>query len=173
MWASLRRVNDLDLWLCLRCNRASRQPGTRAFFRLISRLGDGIFWYVVMLLLLLIYGVRALPAVLEMLFAGVVGAVVYKWLKSKTLRPRPCHAYPDIMAAAAPLDQFSFPSGHTLHATSLSLIACAHFHELAVLLYPFAALVALSRPILGLHYPSDVLAGAAIGAAIAGLLAPL
>jgi undecaprenyl-diphosphatase len=47
--------------------------------------------------------------------------------------------------------------------------ACAHFPELAWVLVPLAALIAGSRVVLGLHYPSDVLAGAAIGAALAEL----
>ncbi len=74
-----------------------------------------------------------------------------------------------IEAAAAPLDRFSFPSGHTLHAVSFSLIVTAHYPALAPLVFAFAALGAASRPILGLHYPSDVLAGAAVGAALAEL----
>ena len=61
----------------------------------------------------------------------------------------------------------SFPSGHTLHAVTFSMIACAYFPALAVILVPFALLVAISRMVLGLHYPSDVLAGAALGLAIA------
>jgi undecaprenyl-diphosphatase len=68
-----------------------------------------------------------------------------------------------------PLDQHSFPSGHTLHAVAFSTIAVTEFHTLAWLLVPFTFLVALSRVILGLHYPSDVLAGAIIGALVAGI----
>lgn len=74
-----------------------------------------------------------------------------------------------ITCNARPLDQFSFPSGHTLHAVAFTTITIAYFPQLAFLLIPFAFLVALSRMVLGLHYPSDVLAGAAIGAAIAGI----
>jgi hypothetical protein len=76
---------------------------------------------------------------------------------------------PDVVhvVTEGPLDQFSFPSGHTLHAVSFATVACAHFPELAPLLLPFALLVAASRPSLGPHYPSDVLAGASIGLALA------
>jgi len=71
--------------------------------------------------------------------------------------------------AAAPLDRYSFPSGHTLHAVSFTWQAGAHFPELLWVLVPLAALIGASRVVLGLHYPSDVLAGAAIGAALAEL----
>ena len=70
---------------------------------------------------------------------------------------------------ARPLDQFSFPSGHTLHAVVFATVAIADYPQLAFLPIPFAFLVALSRMVAGLHYPSDVLAGAAIGAAIADI----
>jgi undecaprenyl-diphosphatase len=65
------------------------------------------------------------------------------------------------------LDQFSFPSGHTLHSVAFTLVVYYHFPGSVWLLTPFTLLVAISRPLLGLHYPSDVLAGAAIGATIA------
>jgi undecaprenyl-diphosphatase len=69
----------------------------------------------------------------------------------------------------APLDEFSFPSGHTLHAVSFTLVALAYFPVLAPVLVPFTVLVALSRVVLGLHYPSDVLAATVIGCGLAGL----
>ena len=65
------------------------------------------------------------------------------------------------------LDQFSF-FRLTLHAVAWR--RCAGLYPaLAWLLLPFTALVAISRLVLGLHYPSDVLAGIVIGATISGL----
>jgi undecaprenyl-diphosphatase len=157
------RINELDLALCLRLNRVSRLPPWRLLSQSVSRLGDGIFWYALMIALLATHGLDALPTVARMLLAGLVGLAIYKWLKQRTSRPRPCEVYAAISAAAPALDRFSFPSGHTLHAVSLSLVAAGGYPELAVVLLPFALLVALSRPILGLHYPSDVIAGATLG----------
>jgi undecaprenyl-diphosphatase len=160
----LRRIESLDLALCLRCNRLSRLPFWRQSFRAVSRLGNGVFWYVLMAALPLLYGPVAWPVVARMTAAGLLGLLIYRWLKHKTSRPRPYQVYAAVSAAAPALDRFSFPSGHTLHAVSFSLVAGAAFPELAPLLWGFTALVALSRPVLGLHYPSDVLAGALLGA---------
>jgi undecaprenyl-diphosphatase len=164
------RINELDLALCLRLNRLSHVALWRALFRAVSRLGNGVFWYSLMALLPLSYGAAAGATVVRMALAGLIGLGIYKWLKQRTSRPRPCQVYAAITAAAPALDRFSFPSGHTLHAVSFSLVAVAGFPELAGLVYPFALLVALSRPILGLHYPSDVLAGALIGGLVASLV---
>ena len=162
-----QQINDLDLALCLHFNKLAHFRFWRALFRGVSRLGDGVVWYALMGVLLLAHGVEALPTVSRMALAGVLGLTIYKWLKTRTSRPRPCQVYAAISAAAPALDRFSFPSGHTLHAVSFSLVACAGYPQLAPVLYPFAMLVAISRPILGLHYPSDVLAGALIGALVA------
>lgn len=163
----LQQIKTWDMELCVFCNRQSRNFTVRNFFRVISRLGDGVFWYALMGVLLLQYQGDALPAVLHMIVVGLLGTAIYKFIKHKTLRPRPFNVYPSIVCAGKTLDQFSFPSGHTMHAAAFGIVAIAHFPDLIWLVAPFAILVALSRPILGLHYPSDVLAGAALGAAIA------
>ena len=66
-----------------------------------------------------------------------------------------------------PLDHFSFPSGHTLHAVMATTVLGYVAPLLLLLMLPFTLLVALSRMILGLHYPSDVAVGAMIGGMMA------
>lgn len=161
-------MQSWDLALCLRFNRVNRLRFVGWLFGVISRLGDGLFWYGLMLALLLWDREMAAPPVLHMAAAGLSCTLLYKWLKAKTLRPRPFEFYRDIILRVPPLDKYSFPSGHTLHAVAFTLVALNYYPALAVVLLPFTLLVAASRLVLGLHYPSDVLAGAAIGAAIAG-----
>lgn len=164
----LQQISRWDVELCILCNRQSRRVSVRSLFRLASRLGDGVFWYALMAVLLLQFRAEAVPAVLHMLGAGLVGTVLYTLIKHKTVRPRPFSVHPDIACAGKILDQFSFPSGHTMHATCFSIIVPYYFPGLLWVVAPFSVMVAMSRPILGLHYPSDVLAGAALGAALAG-----
>jgi undecaprenyl-diphosphatase len=102
-----------------------------------------------------------------MALTGALGVLIYSLLKRVFVRERPFITHTSIDRAAAPLDRYSFPSGHTLHAVAFSWQAGAHFPELLWVLAPLAALIAASRMVLGLHYPSDVLAGGAIGAALA------
>jgi undecaprenyl-diphosphatase len=165
----LQQISRWDAELCAFCNRRSRNFTVRSLFRIASRLGDGVFWYTLMAALLLEYQGAALPAVLHMIVVGLVGTTIYKFIKGKTLRPRPFNVYPAIICVGKTLDQFSFPSGHTMHAVAFSIVSVSYFPALLWIVTPFAVLVGLSRPILGLHYPSDVLAGAALGGVIAGL----
>jgi undecaprenyl-diphosphatase len=169
MFALPARLQLLDDRLAVRSNRLSRYRGLRELMRAVSRLGDGVAWYSLAACLYALFGAEALPALRQMLVAGVVGVAVYKLLKLHTLRPRPFEVVSDVVCAGCPLDKFSFPSGHTLHAMSFSLILAHHFPALAASVFGFALLVAVSRPVLGLHYPSDVLAGAAIGAVLANV----
>ena len=163
------RLTERELAWCLRFQQTVHQRRVVRLFAVVSRLGDGVFWYALMAALLLAQGAAAAPAVGRMLLAGAVCLALYKWLKAKTTRPRPCARHDRIQPRVAPLDEYSFPSGHTLHAASFTIIAVYHYPSLAWLLLPFALLVALSRVILGLHYPSDVLAGALLGASLAAL----
>lgn len=165
----LHRMSEWDSSLCIRVNRTSHYLWVRLWFRLISRLGDGMFWYAVMLGIILTQGDAGVVPAIHMGLAGLTGTLVYKWLKGKTLRPRPYEVHQDIWLTGRPLDRFSFPSGHTLHAVAFCSVGLTYYPELAWLLLPFTIMVGMSRVILGLHYPSDVIAGAVIGGAIAAL----
>ncbi len=163
----LERVAHWDLQVCLRFNRICRRVTWRLLFRGVSGLGDGMAWYALMAFLLLRDHDAAVLPVLHMVGVGLVSTVVYKWLKKRTLRPRPYQTHASIEHFAAPLDSLSFPSGHTLHAVAFTLVVLAYYPALAWLLLPFTLLIAVSRVVLGLHYPSDVLVGAVLGALIA------
>jgi undecaprenyl-diphosphatase len=165
--APLRAVAGWDEAWCLRLNRASALAPVRAVFRAVSRLGDGLLWYAILALLLAWDGRAAAGPVLHMAAVAVLGVLAYKWLKRRTSRPRPYQVRSAIRLGADPLDRFSFPSGHTLHAASFAILLTWYYPGLAWIVWPFAALVALSRVVLGLHYPTDVLAGATIGAVLA------
>jgi undecaprenyl-diphosphatase len=163
------RIDAAEYGLCCRLNRGAQWRLPRRVFQMASRLGDGIVWYVLILVLPLMYGASAVKPAIAMAVTGLVGLLLYTLLKRLFVRERPFITHAAISQAAAPLDRYSFPSGHTLHAVSFTWQACAHFPELAWVLLPLTALIAGSRVVLGLHYPSDVLAGAGIGAVLAAL----
>lgn len=165
----LARMARWDEAACLRLNGGLRVRWLRLLLKAVSRLGNGMFWYALLAALVALHGGEALGQVLHILVTGGVCTLLYKWLKVRTLRPRPYQVLQAIRVGATPLDPFSFPSGHTLHAVAFSILTSAWFPETAWVVWPFTFLVALSRPVLGLHYPSDVLAGAAVGAAVAAL----
>ncbi|HVC15913.1 MAG TPA: phosphatase PAP2 family protein [Rhodanobacter sp.] len=153
----------LDRRVCIAANRWGARRAVGLFFGAVSRLGDGLFWYALMAALLLVDGQRGLVSATHMAATGLTALLLYRLLKRWTHRPRPYRVCPGVIAHVPPLDEFSFPSGHTLQAVSFSIVALAWYPQLAPLLLGFTALVAASRVILGLHYPSDVLAAIAIG----------
>jgi len=157
------KVFNVDVKLCELFNRASHYNIIKILFSIISRLGDGIFWYSLMIFLTFHYGQSAIPIVLQMALSGVFGLIIYKLIKSNTARLRPYIACTQIKLGAQPLDQYSFPSGHTLHAVGFTNIICFYYTDFFYILLPITALIAASRMILGLHYPSDVVMGAIIG----------
>lgn len=149
----------LGRWL----NQCGLAPLICQPFRWVSRLGDGLIWYLVMLLLPLLMGKQGWLLMLQMALTGLACTWIYLLLKRSTSRLRPCDASDAIEARMPPLDQYSFPSGHTLHAVAFTTLLLASLPQLAGILIFFTLLVALSRMILGLHYPSDVLVGALLG----------
>jgi undecaprenyl-diphosphatase len=163
----MARFDVAEYRLCRHLNRGAASRSLRVVFRLASRLGDGMIWYVLVGMLPLLYGRAAMRPAISMAITGIIGLLIYKWLKQALVRERPFIRHPGITLAMPPLDRYSFPSGHTLHAVAFTWQAVTFFPGLAWVLIPVAGLIAASRVVLGLHYPSDVLAGGAIGAGLA------
>lgn len=160
-------ILDLDLKGCLYLNHFSHSQMVTYFFKTVSRLGDGLFWCMMLLGLWMLEGLLYIVQVVYLMISGSVGTVIYKILKQKTTRPRPYQVHQVIRLHEQPLDHFSFPSGHTLHAVMASTVIGYIQPMLLIVMLPFTILVAISRMVLGLHYPSDVLVGALIGVVIA------
>lgn len=160
-------MDQAELSACRAFNRSVRRAGLLRVFRIASRLGDGVLWYSLMGLAALLGGAPGRLAALQCAVAGATGLALYRGLKNVLVRERPYMTHAAIVCAGRPLDRFSFPSGHTLHAVSFTMILCGALPWAAVLLVPAAVLIALSRMVLGLHYPTDVIAGGLLGAGIA------
>ncbi len=145
-----------------------RTPFLTHVFQVITHSADkGGIWLLIVLAMLPFESTRRDGAVClitllaEAFFVNIV-------LKHAVGRVRPFHAVEELQPLVRPPDDFSFPSGHT--AASFAVAAAVFFagyRRSAVLLLVFAALVGVSRIYLGVHYLTDVFAGAFIGVLIA------
>lgn len=161
------KADKLELKLCQQMNRMGYNRPVRLFFKAISRLGDGVFWYVLGLLLPVFFGIEGMAALGHIAVLGVICVLIYGQLKNRLVRQRPFISFKEnIQAHTAPLDLYSFPSGHTMNAVNFAILLAYFFPVLIWVVAPFALLVALSRVILGMHYPTDVLVGACLGTLI-------
>jgi undecaprenyl-diphosphatase len=157
---------ERDLHWAQRLHRVAQYQTPVKALVVVSKLGDGLFWYVLIAALALLGGTHGRDVAAQMALAGLLNLPLYFWLKHSIGRPRPFVACPDIRACVRALDKFSFPSGHTLHAVAFAVVFSWHFPFVGAALAPLVLLIAVSRVALGLHYPSDVAAGALIGAVV-------
>ncbi len=128
-----------------------------------TRGGDGWLWYLLGTLVLIFGGTQGVLAVGASVVAIALGIVFFLWAKKITGRKRPCHITPHCWSTLLPPDQFSFPSGHTITAFAAITPLMVVFPELQVGLGFCALSIAASRVVLGMHFLSDVVAGAAVG----------
>ena len=158
--ATLQRLHGLDTAAALRLAAAVRSDAVLAVLRGASWLGNWLITAAAAAVLLLAAG----PGLaLRFLLAGAMGLLLQQGLKQGVARVRPCLTEGGPHQRVAIPDAGSFPSGHTLHAALAAATVAFHAPLLAAVFVPLAVLVAVSRVALGVHYPSDVAAGAMLG----------
>jgi len=164
---ALSYIDLRDQRLMRHVNRWSAPRWIRIWMLCATRGGDGWFWYALGLMILLFGGPSRFLAVGAATLASGVGIVIFLRLKKATGRRRPCAFEPHCWATLLPPDQFSFPSGHTITACAVAVSLGEFYPGLMVGLLFCALCVAASRILLGMHFLSDVLAGAFIGTGLA------
>lgn len=131
---------------------------------------------VVLMALLMIkevseYAKQAAWAVWAVGTAVVARFVVAEIIKRAVARPRPAEVIAGVnqlIPLSADAAGRSFPSGHTTFMVALASAVWPHNKKLAIACFFAAALTGISRIFVGLHWPSDILAGAVVGYMIAG-----
>jgi undecaprenyl-diphosphatase len=159
-------IETRDHRLMRRVHRWPAPRWVRLWMICATRGGDGWLWYAMGLVMLLLGGPERFAAIGAAALAAGIGIVLFLTLKKMTGRRRPCAIEPHCWSTLLPPDQFSFPSGHTITAFAVSISLGAFYPHLLPGLLFVAASVALSRILLGMHFLSDVVAGAALGSSL-------
>lgn len=135
-----------------------------SFMRFITSLGNGALVWIVLAAVFLCFH-RYRKTGIAMSVALLVGYLVTNLiLKNLVLRVRPYDALVGLQALAGPLSDSSFPSGHATSSIAAGFVVLRGSPRyIGVPAFVLAVLIALSRLYLGVHYPTDVLAGALIG----------
>lgn len=159
-------IHKCDMTLFTWLNNVAVHGALVGLCREISRTADGFLYVLVAAWLYWDRG--ASDALLQMLvMAFLIERPLYLLLKNGFKRNRPQQALPDFQSVITPADEFSFPSGHTSAAFMVATLIGYFLPELLPLLYGWAALVGFSRVVLGVHFPSDILMGLALGISVA------
>jgi undecaprenyl-diphosphatase len=158
---------SIDLAIFYFLNHTISTDFLNKFFSIITDVNHWYIAYFILLSIVFVKGGRlGKLAVLGVLILIVVtDQMGYKLLKELFQRVRPCNALTDVITPLGCNGSYSFPSNHALNNFAAATFFSMLYKKYKPVLYITAALIAISRVYLGLHYPSDIIAGAAIGMA--------
>lgn len=159
-------IHRFDVRLFLGVNSSSMHAHWVQVCRWISHSADGGLY---VLLAVGLFGLEGIDSALlrVMALAFAVERPLFFLLKNSCKRNRPQQAIQNFQSVITPADRFSFPSGHTSAAFMVATLLAYFWPSLLVVLYLWAVAVGFSRVLLGVHFPTDTLIGAALGVSVA------
>ena len=132
-----------------------------------SRSGDGYLQLLAPVVVWLSQSPLTQTFVTAWAIAMLIERATYYILKNTLKRLRPADFKPNFHSLITASDKFSFPSGHTSAAFCIATITVLIFGGLSMVMCAWALMVGISRVVVGVHFPGDVLAGALMGSGIA------
>ncbi|MFZ5800643.1 MAG: phosphatase PAP2 family protein [Candidatus Omnitrophota bacterium] len=165
-----RLIESFDKTLLDIFNKDLKHPVFDFLFPLITRLGEVVVFIPLCLGLFFLKKKRGRRAAALLIITYIVSHIVFLGLKRLAHRPRPFLVYPDLNVIGTVPPFSSFPSGHVAMTTALAVVLGSKYEDLQWLMWIIVALVAVSRMYMGLHYPIDVVGGAAVGLGVGYLV---
>lgn len=157
---------SIDLSVFYFFNHTLNTPALSRFFSMITDVNSWYITYVVLLGLLVVKGGKRgrIAVGLVLLIIIITDQTGANVIKNIFERLRPCNALADAVTPLGCTGSYSFPSNHALNNFAAAGFFATLYRAYRYPLYITAALIAISRVYLGLHYPSDIIAGAILGA---------
>lgn len=166
----MKRLIHMDLiifeWIAKLASRFEDQKGM-VFFKYISKTGDGYLYFVLGAVLFYFDVTHGALFFYTALLAYSLEVPIFIFLKHAFKRRRPLELLSQFSSIIKPSDKFSLPSGHTAAAFLMATIIAHFYPALAIPAYAWAGLVGLSRIVLRVHFPLDVVIGMGLGISFA------
>ena len=164
MGALLQLDGDILLWI----QEYIRNDFLTPIFKFITSLGDeGYLWIAIAILLVCIKGYRKVGISVGV---SLLGSLVFNNMLIKNLvaRPRPYRVLENLTILIKEPGEYSFPSGHTASSFAAAVVLFMLLpRKYGVPAMIMAFLIGISRLYVGVHYPTDVMAGMVMGTLLA------
>lgn len=159
---------QIDISLFYFINHTIANPFFDKLFVLITEVKNWYIAYIILWFILLLKAGRTgkILAAASLLLIFVSDQISSQLLKNLFDRVRPCHVLDNVNLLVSCKKSLSFPSSHAVNNFAIAFLFSAYYKNLKWILFAAASVVALSRPYIGIHYPSDIIGGALIGIAI-------
>lgn len=159
---------QLDVSIFYFINNTLSNPFLDKLFPFLTEVKNWYIAYLILFLLLFIKGGRLgrIAAIVLVFLITASDQLSSSLLKNLFERIRPCNTLENVNILVTCTESFSFPSSHAVNNFAAAMFFTLIFPKFRNWFFTVAILQALSRPYVGVHYPSDVIGGAIIGAVL-------